>query len=141
MVHQCRHIKSNGIQCGSPALRDAAFCYFHAKAHRPKPKDPVWADLGFPLLEDPSAIQISVSEVLEAIVCSRLDPRRAGLILYGLQIASQNIERRRSRPAAAPVLAITRTSDGEELAPEKAVPEDPAPPTGTLAKPPIKRAV
>ena len=118
MIQQCRHIKSNGIQCGSPALRGAPFCYFHAKVHRPKPKNPIWADLEFPLVEDPSAIQISINQVLEAIVCSRLDPRRAGLILYGLQIASQNIDRRCARAAAAPVCAVTRTSDGEDLAPE-----------------------
>jgi hypothetical protein len=30
----CRHIKSNGLRCGSPALRDQARCYFHHRAHQ-----------------------------------------------------------------------------------------------------------
>ena len=29
MTTICRHIKLNGERCGSPALRDQAFCYFH----------------------------------------------------------------------------------------------------------------
>ena len=28
-VRRCQHIKTNGTQCGSPALRDGKFCYHH----------------------------------------------------------------------------------------------------------------
>ncbi|HEY5212125.1 MAG TPA: hypothetical protein VIJ38_03795 [Acidobacteriaceae bacterium] len=30
----CRHIHTNGARCGSPALRDNVFCYFHQDADR-----------------------------------------------------------------------------------------------------------
>ena len=30
----CRHIHTNGARCGSPALNDKVFCYFHADADR-----------------------------------------------------------------------------------------------------------
>ena len=36
----CRHIKTNGLRCGSPALTGEIFCYFHKGLHirhRPKP--------------------------------------------------------------------------------------------------------
>jgi hypothetical protein len=47
--------------------------------------------------------------------------RRAGLFLYGLQIASQNVERNgRILPYDA-VESTTQTEDGDELAPEKRV--------------------
>ena len=26
---RCQHIKTNGTQCGSPALKDNQFCYYH----------------------------------------------------------------------------------------------------------------
>src|SRR5437762_12627530 len=28
-IPRCRHLKVNGTQCGSPALKDHRFCYFH----------------------------------------------------------------------------------------------------------------
>ena len=33
-VDLCRHIKTNGKVCNSPALTRSAFCYFHAKLRR-----------------------------------------------------------------------------------------------------------
>jgi len=53
---RCRHIKVNGTQCGSPALRKKNFCFYHqqnrwrgqrlapaAKTFRPAPSRPVIA--------------------------------------------------------------------------------------------------
>jgi hypothetical protein len=31
---ECEHVKSNGIRCGSPALRGAKLCFFHHPAAR-----------------------------------------------------------------------------------------------------------
>jgi len=59
---------------------------------------------------------------LNAVILSegrRSDPRRAGLILYGLQIASQNVERKTNILPMFGVEAQTRTKDGDDLAPEK----------------------
>ena len=33
-IARCQHIKVNGIQCGSPALKDRKFCYFHQRWHK-----------------------------------------------------------------------------------------------------------
>ena len=41
--------------------------------------------------EDRSAIQHAIGQVLQRIAANELDPRRAGLLLYGLQIASLNL--------------------------------------------------
>jgi hypothetical protein len=30
-VPRCQHLKVNGIQCGSPALRRNRFCFFHKR--------------------------------------------------------------------------------------------------------------
>jgi hypothetical protein len=33
---RCRHIHTAGNQCGSPALRNEIFCYYHHTTRRPK---------------------------------------------------------------------------------------------------------
>ena len=30
----CRHIKTNGVQCQSPALAESQWCYFHSRLHQ-----------------------------------------------------------------------------------------------------------
>ena len=79
------------------------------------------------VLEDRSAIQIALAQVLDALYSGRLDPRRAGLSLYGIQIASQNVERNPLIIPIATVESITHTDTGEELAPPERIcdtPED-----------------
>src|SRR5438270_10972642 len=86
----CQHIKTNGLQCQSPALRGYNCCYFHGAINRPRrPSDP----FALPPLEDANAIQVAVQEVITALLEKRLDNKRAGLLLYALQIASANLKR------------------------------------------------
>ena len=33
----CRHLKTNGLRCQSPALKGEPFCYFHARLHKHHP--------------------------------------------------------------------------------------------------------
>ena len=54
-VKRCQHIKVNGTQCGSPALRDAKLCYYHVRYHWPElealPDNNEWRKT-LPTLED-----------------------------------------------------------------------------------------
>jgi hypothetical protein len=123
MYHKCRHVMPNGNQCSSPALKSTYFCYFHTRLHRAA-KEPAPATnqpLKLPILEDRSAIQVALSQVLNALGSSKLDARLAGIFLYGLQIASQNVERHYKILETWAVESITQTSDGDELAPDKRV--------------------
>ena len=94
---QCRHIFIDGRRCGAPALRGQNFCYFHHAARKPIPKQELAArhsrsaTFAVPMPEDRSAIQHSIGEVLQRIASNQIDSRRAGLLLYGLQIASLNL--------------------------------------------------
>lgn len=29
----CRHVKTNGLRCGSPAFKGRLFCYHHSRVH------------------------------------------------------------------------------------------------------------
>ena len=95
MSPECRHIMPNGAKCHSPALRGMAYCYFHVPGRRPAQgqsracKNP----LKLPALTDRTAIRIALGQVLSAIGSSKLSQRSAGQLLYGLQIASDNVQR------------------------------------------------
>lgn len=117
----CRHIMPNGDKCDSPALRGKQFCYFHTRVHSRVPQKGRTADqpLEFPVLEDRCAIQLALAQVLNRLGSGKLDPRSAGLLLYGLQIASQNVERKLEILPKYGVEAQTRTKDGDVLAPPK----------------------
>src|SRR3989442_3180268 len=97
-VPRCQHIKTNGTQCGSPALRNGEYCYFHRRwrmttvdlshsAHH------VTTEFVLPVLEDADSIQITLGQIMRMIVCRQVDTKSAGLLLYALQIASANLRR------------------------------------------------
>src|SRR5437764_15280997 len=51
-----------------------------------------------PVLEDADSIQITLGQIMRMIVCRQVDTKSAGLLLYGLQIASSNLRRTRFEP-------------------------------------------
>ena len=100
---QCEHVKASGEFCGSPALRGRKYCFFHLthigrqlRAERARERasqlgQPERAVLELPALEDADSIQIALMQVIDAILNERLDAKRGGLVLYGLQTASSNL--------------------------------------------------
>ena len=120
MCNECRHIMPNGRKCLAPALRGKPYCYFHTRLHRFAAAPPRAPDepLKLPIMEDRSAIQLALAQILDALGSSQLDPRRAGLFLYALQIASQNVDRNVDIVPITAVHSITRTSAGDELGPK-----------------------
>src|SRR5579864_3561665 len=98
-IPRCEHIKINGTQCGSPALRRNHFCYFHKRyretrivlnANRARRGR---AALDLPVLEDANSVQVSLMQVMRLILSGQIDPKTAGLLLYALQTASSNLGR------------------------------------------------
>ena len=100
---QCRHIRTNGRRCGTPSLRGEHLCYQHHAAHRPEARrDAEAIAAGYPIqqpvlhfdsFEDRPAVQLCLLEVMNRIANNSLDLKRGGLLLYGLQIASNNLPR------------------------------------------------
>jgi hypothetical protein len=122
MFQLCRHIKTDGIRCQSPALGDSAYCYFHVRTHAmASPNFIKFDDLKLPLLEDSASIQVALSKITAAFLSSRIDARHTGLLLYALQIASQHIDRSSSLEDPEIVHSMTVTDEGDEMAPEKEV--------------------
>lgn len=86
-IPQCNFIKSDGRQCGSPALRGHRFCYYHYEVNRPT------VCLDVPPLEDANAIQVALNDIARAVADDRIDLKRATVLTYVLQTASSNLKR------------------------------------------------
>src|SRR6266550_7480381 len=97
-IPRCRHLKVNSTQCGSPALKDHRFCYFHQRWHEQKlvinsaRARRARATFSLPVLEDANAIQLSVMQIMQMLIEGQIDQKTAGLLFYGLQIASSNLK-------------------------------------------------
>jgi hypothetical protein len=101
-VPRCQHVKVNGVQCGSPALRRKGHCFFHERVQyerkleaQDKSGSPSFS---FPLLEDANSIQVALMKVIQMLGSGALDVRTAGLMLYALQTASANLRHIRFEP-------------------------------------------
>jgi|ERR1700686_581484 hypothetical protein len=95
---RCRHIKINGTQCGSPALRNNDFCFYH-QDERPvrvdcffEEKYPI-GDITMPYFEDAHAIQYMLRRTVQMVLQRRIEQKTASLVFYALQIASSNLKR------------------------------------------------
>jgi len=127
MYAECCHIMPTGRKCQSPALRDKHFCYYHYRLHnlgrasKAAKDDPI----KLPAPEDSKAIQLALAQVFNELGAKRLDPRRAGLFLYGLQVAAQiasQQSRRKPRPHEDEdrddlVQTLELSPEGDELGP------------------------
>jgi hypothetical protein len=99
--NRCQHIKVNGVQCGSPALRRNRFCFFHKRFHDERIR--LAADCArrspgtfiMPVLEDANSIQIALMEVMRLLLSRQIDHKTASLMLYALQTASGNLRHTR----------------------------------------------
>ena len=80
------------------ALKDHRFCYFHQRWHEQKlvinsaRARKARATFSLPVLEDANAIQLSVMQIMQMLISGQIDQKTAGLLFYGLQIASSNLK-------------------------------------------------
>ena len=97
----CRHIFTDGRRCQSPTLRGGAgpehFCYYHHTTRRPIPtmelrrRRACREPFHLPLMEDRSAIQHAIGQVIQRLAANEIDCRRASILLRGLRVASLNL--------------------------------------------------
>src|SRR5436309_13767025 len=83
-IPRCRHLKVNGTQRGSPALKDHRFCYFHQQWHERKlvinsaRARKVRGTFSLPVLEDANAIQLSVMQIMQLLLSGQLEQKTGG---------------------------------------------------------------
>ena len=112
---RCQHLKVNGTQCGSPALRRNRFCFFHKRSQDERIK--LGADRArrgvatfvLPVLEDANSIQVALMQVMRLLVSQQIEHKTASLLLYALQTASTNLHLTRFDPKRHDVVLDPRT--------------------------------
>jgi hypothetical protein len=108
---QCHHYQApTGQRCGSPAMKGEYYCYHHLvktnykKNHRVL-IDPEVTCMDLPVIEDRASIFVALAAVIHRLAENTIDTRRAGQMIYGLQVAMRALEpppaqRSRTAPAA-----------------------------------------
>jgi hypothetical protein len=99
MYVECRHRMPNGSNCHSPAMRGMAWCYFHVPGRRSSQgrSQARLKPLKLPALVDRKAVQIAITQVLNAMGPRKISQESAWKMLFGLRIASDNL-----RPISLP---------------------------------------
>ncbi len=132
MSIECRHIMTDGNKCHAMALREKPYCFFHMRVHRvvaesKKPSKAKDRKFEFAFPDSQVSIQLSIFQLLNAIGSSQIDPKRAGQLLYCLQIATQNVGHNPVEIPFRGVACVTQSPDGEDMGPEcKDLPASPA---------------
>jgi hypothetical protein len=140
----CRHIFTGGHRCASPALRSQKFCYYHDRTRREAPICGRSGTFPMPHIDDRTAVQLALFEVLSRMSAGDIDLKFGTALLYGLQIASSNLPRRATTPAGLEpqVEEIEYDCNLGDLAPIAEVPDlQPSPDAviPTSAPPPPQR--
>jgi hypothetical protein len=103
-------------------MKGHAFCYFHAQSHRAT-RIGVMDNLYLPVAENPAAIQLAISQTIQAMLASRITTKQAGLMLYGLAVGAALLKRK-PEPLSEPISTASPSIEGDDLAPELCIDEE-----------------
>jgi len=86
-VPRCQHIKTDGVRCGSPAVRTKDFCYNHIILHEPR------LPLGvpgyqLPPLECQADIQLAMRDAVQSYLDKRLTDTQARTVIYAISVVA-----------------------------------------------------
>jgi hypothetical protein len=131
MPSQCRHLRTNGTQCRAHRLWKEDYCFFHLHHRTPHgtprrgeeaPAPPPASGIEIPLLEDLSAIQITLGRVLTALAQGKINATEARAYIAGLRLAAANVRHKDFAPAHS-VEAYIQYDNGDAIGPEQYVSE------------------
>src|ERR1039458_6817726 len=112
----CRHVFADGHRCGSPALRQRNFCFYHHAGRRPAPGPGKFRYLDatepftLPLVEDRVSALLAASLILSRIASNDLDHARAGRLIADLRVIATLLPREPRPTAAAADAAAAKQS-------------------------------
>jgi hypothetical protein len=92
-IQHCTHIFPDGHTCGSPALRSERLCFYHHPTRRASVRSTHHARRGFTLAAPTNRRELlaALNQVIRRLASNKLDTKRAGILLYSLQVASQSL--------------------------------------------------
>jgi hypothetical protein len=114
---RCRWVKQDGTMCKSPQIRKHIYCYAHKQMMEARA-----LALCLPALEDANAVQIALMRVQKALIDDTISAKKAGLLLYSLQLGITNIGQTTFGEADERDLATNLVDEEDALAEEQGLP-------------------
>ena len=111
---RCRWVRQDGTTCGSPQMKRHIYCFAHKQLAEAQA-----LALMLPALEDANAIQIGIMRIQKALIEGTISTKTAGLLLYSMQLALQNVGQVTFGQAKAEE-PVRETVDAEQALREKA---------------------
>ena len=84
---RCEKVREDGTVCGSPQMKGYRYCYAHERMLQMQSQK-----LDLPSQEDANGIQMAIMRVQKALIDDEISEKKAGLLLYSLQMASSNLK-------------------------------------------------
>src|SRR4051812_30229808 len=93
----CRHTKTDGRRCQSPALTSSAFCHYHQRFRRARRSTnnagPGLSTQVMHPLRNARSIRQALAMVVNGLATGQLDPKQAGKMTYALQLAISDVSK------------------------------------------------
>jgi hypothetical protein len=86
MAPRCQWVRQDGTSCGSPQMKQHIYCFAHMQMAEART-----LMLMLPVAEDANAIQIGLMQIQKALIEDRISMKKAGLLLYSMQLAMTNV--------------------------------------------------
>jgi hypothetical protein len=84
---RCEKVREDGTVCGSPQMKGYKYCYAHERMLEMRS-----GRLELPALEDANSIQMAIMRVQKALIEDEISEKKAGLLLYSLQMSASNLK-------------------------------------------------
>jgi hypothetical protein len=85
---RCEKVRDDGTVCSCPKMTGYRYCYAHERMLQARPRK-----LALPPLEDANGVQLAIMMVQKALIDDEISEKKAGLLLYSLQIAASNVSK------------------------------------------------
>ena len=95
----------------SPKMNDHIYCYAHIQMMEARAEN-----LVLPPLEDANAIQMAIMLVQRALIDDEISEKKAGLLLYSIQIAAANVGKTTFGQAADEDMVMDMVDEKEAIA-------------------------
>ncbi len=86
MAPRCRWVRQDGTSCRSPQMKQHIYCFAHMQMAEART-----LLLMLPAPEDANAIQVGLMRIQTALIEDTISTKKAGLLLYSMQLALTNV--------------------------------------------------
>src|SRR5216684_1334674 len=83
---RCQWVRQDGTSCGSPQMKQHIYCFAHMQMAEART-----LMLKLPPPEDANAIQVGLMRIQKALLEDTISTKKAGLLLYSMQLALTNV--------------------------------------------------